>query len=118
MKKWKKMLSIRENIRCPKCHSESISDNYDYEQDLCYSCLYPEMSKSRPAPFEYSTGNAKNRTEEGQLLDNLPYLKEKQSKAATEKKAVFDTMKKVKKVVKKKKKVKKKVKKTQKSKAL
>ena len=76
-------MGMTEEAVCPKCHGTFSGDDYDWDEDMCIYCLYPEIAKSRPAEFDYSEGVPKNRTKEGQQLDNLDFTQEKQSKQAT-----------------------------------
>lgn len=91
-----RMKGITTNETCPKCHGTFSSDDYDYESDLCLYCLFPEVGRSKPAEMDYSEGVAKNRTKEGQQLDDLDFTPEKQSKQAIESKLLHDYKKKTK----------------------
>lgn len=88
--RWKRMMGMTETAVCPRCHGTFEGDDYDWDEDLCVYCLFPEAAKSRPIEVDYSEGVAKNRTKEGQLLDNLEFTPEKQSKQAIKSKLNHD----------------------------
>lgn len=71
---WKRMKGIREDFRCPECGLVVDGDSFDEDEDLCYSCLFPELSDRRPAEFSRVNGFPENRTLEGQRLDSLEFL--------------------------------------------
>ena len=73
---------IKATNKCPQCHSEYPDSEYDHEEDSCHYCLYPEAQKGQATEYSYKDGDPKNRTKDGKLLDELPYIREKQSKQA------------------------------------
>lgn len=87
---WKRMKGIIEEIVCPKCHGTFSGDDYDWDEDMCLHCLFPQAAKSRPVPIDHSHGYNRNVTKEGQQLNNLEYTKEKQSKQAEKAKLEYD----------------------------
>lgn len=92
--KWQRLKGIRIDETCPRCHGTFDSDDYDYEEDMCIYCLFPEAQKSMAVEMDYSEGRPKNRTFEGQLIDNIQFTPEKQSKQAEESKLNYDYKKK------------------------
>ena len=82
---WKRMKGMIKAVnKCPKCNGEYPDVEYDFEEDLCHFCLYPEAQKGMATEFSHREGDPKNKTEDGRRLEDLPYLKEKQSKQAEE----------------------------------
>ena len=70
--------------KCPKCHADYPDDEYSFDDDHCLYCLFPEASRSMPAPISHDKGYAQNVTDERELLDNLDNTPEKQSKQAND----------------------------------
>ena len=91
---WKRMKGITEDVVCPKCHGTFNSDEYDYDYDLCFYCLYPETTKHRPADIDHTLGYDRNLPKESQLLENIEYIKEKQSIQSEKAKTRYDYKKK------------------------
>jgi hypothetical protein len=96
--KWMMQKGIKCEEVCPQCHGTFSSDDYDYEEDMCIYCLFPETPKSKPVELDYSYGEPRNSTKEAQLLDQIDYIPEKQSKQAQKSKLVYDYSKKKRKV--------------------
>lgn len=82
---WKRMKGLVKAVnKCPKCNAEYPDIEYDLVEDLCHFCLYPETQKSQSTEYSRRDGDPKNKTEDGKRLEDLPYLKEKQSPQAEE----------------------------------
>lgn len=81
---WKRMKGISQDFDCSKCGRVFSSDEFDEHEDLCVYCLFEGVGVSRPTDVSYDYGVARNRTRERELLDNLDYVPEKQSKQAKE----------------------------------
>lgn len=88
--RWKRMMGMTEEAVCPKCHGTFSGDDYDWDEDMCLHCLYPETAKTQPVPIDHSYGDKRNRTKAGQVLDDLQFIPEKQSKQATKSKLEHD----------------------------
>ena len=80
---WKRNKGIINENNCPKCHGCYPDDEYEFDDDLCTWCLFPEALKKAPSEKDKVTGI--NVTQERLLLDNLDEVVEKQSKAAKKK---------------------------------
>jgi len=80
---WMRSKGMAKVTRCPKCHGEFPDDEYDFEEDLCTWCVFPEVLRKAPAEKDKTSGA--NITQERLLLDNLDEVVEKQSKAAKKK---------------------------------
>lgn len=76
------MKGITSGNRCPSCKGLYSDDEYSFTEDLCFSCLYPQVSSKRPAEMSHDYGDARNETSERWMLDNLLKIPEKQSKAS------------------------------------
>lgn len=92
MYKWKVQKGVHS--LCPRCHGSFPRDEYDYDEDLCYYCLYPETTKARPADIGHYEGDAKNTTVERVILDTLERTPIKLSKRDERRKLEFDYSKK------------------------
>ena len=73
------MKGIRQENKCPECGAIFKDEEYDFEDDMCLYCKYPETMKHKSVPYDYTTGVARNRTIEGQVLDNIERIPNKQS---------------------------------------
>lgn len=75
---------------CPKCRCYYEDEEYDFQEDLCITCLFPQSSVKLPVMFDYSYGDRKNITGETELLDDLEYRPTTQSDAAKKAKREYD----------------------------
>jgi len=73
---------LPEDGTCSKCGLTFSPDEFNYDEDLCNSCLFPEMARSLPIELSYAEGEGKNVTTDRKLLDNLDYTPERQSEKA------------------------------------
>lgn len=82
--KWKRSIGLSDKYSCYKCGGSFTKDEFDIEEDICTFCLFPEAAKGKSAEIGYEYGDAKNKTNQRAMLDNLDYIPEKQSKQAKE----------------------------------
>ena len=69
--------------KCSKCGCEYTDDDFDFTEDMCLYCVFPEAARLRPAAILRDYGYPRNVTPMRELLDNLDRTPEKQSKEAT-----------------------------------
>ena len=69
---WRRAKGLADNS-CPKCKGRYKDEEFDFDEDMCYFCLFPNASQSRPAEYSHLSGVNTNRTAEGQLLDEIEY---------------------------------------------
>lgn len=87
---WKRMKGIKTEYTCPTCGRKVEADEFDDWEDKCVYCVYEGLPVSMPVKYTKSYGDKKNITAEAELLDELEYIPEKQSKAAKESKRKFE----------------------------
>lgn len=75
---------------CPKCKRYFDDEEFEFDEDLCTECLFPQSSASMPVMYDYSYGDKKNITAHGDILDDLEYRPTKQSDAAKKAKREFE----------------------------
>ena len=75
--------------RCPKCRGLFPDEDYDFEEDMCLNCLFPQAASHAITPINKDFGFDRNITAERELLDNLDRTPEKQSKQAQDKQAAY-----------------------------
>lgn len=80
---------VNEFHYCERCSGDYPVDEFDFEEDCCLFCLFPEVSKSMPVPIVKDDGIARNITNTRTLLDNLDYIPEKQSEKAVKNHSLF-----------------------------
>jgi hypothetical protein len=66
---------------CSKCNAKFSDEEFDFEEDKCTYCVFPEITQSRPAEIDYSLGYPRNQTEMGYVMENLERIPEELSKA-------------------------------------
>jgi len=79
MYSWQRSKGISKETVCPKCHKSYKDDEYDFEEDECLFCLFPETSPLLPTE---KNEFQENETGERRLLDELDYIPEVQSEAS------------------------------------
>lgn len=79
---WKRMKGIRGANSCPKCHRHVHDDEYDFDEDQCLFCGFEGVSASMPVKYDKKYGDLKNTTSESEVLEDIEYTPEKQSKAS------------------------------------
>lgn len=84
------MKGIVTEYTCPECNRSVDADEYDDFEDKCVYCIYDGLPMSMPVKFTKSYGDNKNITPEAELLEELRYIPEKQSKAARDSKRNFE----------------------------
>ncbi len=88
---WKRMKGMIKSVnRCPKCRGLLPDEDYDFDEDMCLNCLFPQSAKHMITPINKDFGFDRNITSERELLDNLEYIPEVQSEAAKRSKEAFD----------------------------
>lgn len=76
--------------KCPKCNGLYADDSYDFDEDLCMKCLFPQVSDSLPVMYDTKYGDKRNTTSHAEILVDLEYRPTKQSKASIKAKRDFD----------------------------
>ena len=78
--RWKVMKGVKS--QCPKCHGVFGSDEFDFDEEICLYCLFPESMKHKKAELSYEFGDPVNKTIASVNLEHLSEIPEKMSKAA------------------------------------
>ena len=88
MYKWKRSKGLG-NV-CSSCGAVFGDDEFNSEEDLCDYCLFPQASRSMINRVVFKNGEWVNSTAERELLDNLDFVPEKQSKQSISAKRRFE----------------------------
>lgn len=75
---------------CYKCDGLFDDDSFDFEEDMCMKCLFPQCGDSLPVAYDQSYGDKRNTTEHAQVLDGLEYTPTKQSDASKKAKRDYE----------------------------
>jgi len=75
---------------CSKCNGSFADEEFDFEEDMCMKCLFPQSSVSMPVMYDKSYGDKRNTTIEADILKDLRYRPTKQSKASIKAKREYD----------------------------
>ena len=70
-------------MRCNNCGRNFGLEEFDYEEDSCLYCLYPETRPTMLVLINHDYGYGRNTTDERELLDNLESIPTKQGRTAT-----------------------------------
>lgn len=76
-KRWKGISKGKEY--CWKCGKYVDETEFDYDNDICLYCEFPETSPIKPAEYDYSYGYRKNVTTMEKFLEEYEDLPEKSS---------------------------------------
>ena len=88
MPQWKRSKGLG-NV-CPKCNGTYSDEEFDFDEDLCLGCLFPESGIRQPAMFTYDLGDPTNTTPEAELLKDIEYRPTVQSEASKKAKREYD----------------------------
>lgn len=89
--RWRKFIKTTKNEGkecCWKCGKFVDSSEFDYDEDMCMYCLFPETSATKPAEMDYSYGYPKNKTYISKLLEEYESLPDKETSWRAEAKQV------------------------------
>lgn len=75
---------------CYKCNGSFSDEDFDFEEDSCEKCLFPQMADSQPAQYDIKYGDKRNTTSHAEILKDLQYRPTKQSKASIKAKQEFE----------------------------